>query len=223
MPLFKTCLINVYNMTKSKYLFLIYFLSFTQLGCGQYSSDSCKANLQKARDSLNSYWQSKYQSSLQSALMNVDNALYCELTRKAAVRLKISILSTMKKYADGARFVSSIKENDFELPYQKKYYESAMKAMEFESKSDMASRDKFYNEAIGAAQQYVDAHPNLLFDQFMETYGDIFLIKLKIEKKEQIDAELNNLITKYPDKKDFFDALRNMGQNVSDSVSAIPN
>ena len=115
---------------------IIFSTFFILLFCsckGQLNTnDLCKKKFKEARDLA--YTNSTRQSALDSALSLTNECMQCDSIRKAVVDFKITLLISMKKYAEGISFIDSLKGNDFTFEYKKNLMSKNLKALDYGSK-----------------------------------------------------------------------------------------
>lgn len=150
------------------------------------------------------------------ALKDIQKSLDCPETRNASVELKISALSILKEYDKGYQFIDSLEEKDFSKSYKKKMQYNFLKALSYESKSNISDRNIYYNKAISEAQAFIDSKKTI--DE--EAYYDLFFVKSKILNTKEINSEIDSLKMKYPSDKDFFESLKDSFNETSKEVNA---
>lgn len=180
------------------------------------NKDICMSNYLEAKKKFNKFYADNNAVLLSDALKAVEKSLDCPETRIASIELKISALSLLKKYDKAYQFVDSLKENDFSKSYKKKMQYNFLKAMSYESKSKITDRNIYCNKAILEIQTFINNEKTI--DQ--EAYYDLFLVKSKILNSQQISEEINNLKTKYPTDKDFFESLKESFNNDTKQINA---
>ncbi len=183
---------------------------------GQNTSKDCKTSYIEAKKKFNKFYTDNNSVLLSDALKDVQKSLNCPETRIASIELKMSALSLLKKYDIAYQFVDSLADKDFSKPYKKKMQYDFFKALNYESKSKIADRNIYYNKAILEIQTFVSNQKTI--DQ--EAYYDLFLVKSKILTSEQISDEINNLKTKYPADKDFFESLKESFKDETKQINA---
>lgn len=179
--------------------------------------DICKSNYIEAKRKVSKFYMNNNDKILLSdALKDVQKSLNCPETRNASIELKISALSLLKKYDIAYQFVDSLEEKDFLKPYKKKMQYNFLKALSYESKNKIADRDNYFNKAILEIQTFIDNQKTI--DQ--EAYYDLFLVKSKILSPKQINEEITSLKIKYPNDKDFFEALKESFNEETKQINA---
>jgi len=147
------------------------------------------------------------QSALDSALSLTNECMQCDSIRKAVVDFKITLLISMKKYAEGISFIDSLKENDFTFGYKKGMMSKGLQALYYGSKNDTIKRNLMYKEIANDIEQYIKKK-NLNNTEFKEIYTDLFAVKENYLNASQINKELEDLKNLYPEKKTFFDFFK---------------
>lgn len=142
-----------------------------------------------------------------SAITLLDKSLQCDEAKKAAVDIKITLLVSRKRFAEGMRFIDSLNENDFTFPYKKQFLLKALEALSFEDRGDTANRNRVCAAISAALEQYIEKH-QLEPKEFMEIYVDMFLVKGKYLTDSELNREVELLKSKYPGKESFFNSLK---------------
>ena len=185
----------------------LFFLTILLNSChGQTGAniEECKSHIVNASKMVNSFYSEKKQNLLSDALKEVEFSMNCPETKNKSIEMKISILALQLQYDKASEFVNSLSENDFSKPYKKNMQYHLFKALSFESKSDIKNRDANFKQSIESINQFIGKSKSI--DQ--EAYYDLFLVKSKMLKKEEISQELNALKKKYPSDADFFELLK---------------
>jgi len=198
------------RLTKVKFIFIVTLMII--YGCrGQTNDyDRCYKYLNKARKSFNELLLGKENKEIKvdSLISATDIAIECPATRMAAVELKCSILIRWKKYKEGYEFVESLKQEDFKLPYKKQLYWNYFHAYECEANIDTIGRNRYLNSIIKNVSRYIlekNTHSNEI-DK--EAYYDLFFIKSRVLSSQEFDGQLNILMKKFPNDKEFLEALK---------------
>jgi hypothetical protein len=142
------------------YLLVIAVACIMQSCAGQSKAPlDCKSHLKTAVKNLNEYYQNGHTGSLEVALNNLNQSIACPETRLRSTDMKISILMLLKRYENGYLFVDSLQTNDFDKPYKKEVSYNYFKALQYESKLDMANRDKLLRNIVGSLENYLKHAP----------------------------------------------------------------
>ncbi len=193
---------------------------------GQVKSlEDCRSHYKNALTGLNAYYKNNKTSLLQESLTNIQESLKCPETRYKSIDLKISLLILLKRYQSGYEFIDSLSENDFNAKFKKKMNHDYFHALDYESKSDTASRNRLFNEIVADIQRYIQ-NENMGKDTLNEeAYILLFSFKKTLVGLKKVDAEIDSLKGKYPLKKDYLDDLKNAIREspITDSVSATQN
>jgi hypothetical protein len=188
---------------------IIFSAFFILLFCsckGQLNTnDLCKKKFKEARDLA--YANSTRQSALDSALSLTDECMQCDSIRKAVVDFKITLLISMKKYAEGISFIDSLKGNDFTFEYKKNLLSKNLKALDYGSKNDTIKQNLMYKEIANDIEQY-SKKQNISNAEFKEIYTDLFAVKENYLDANQINKEVEDLKKLYPEKEAFFDFFK---------------
>lgn len=180
------------------------------------NKDVCKTNYISAKNKFNKFYTEKNPALLSDALKDVKKSLDCPETRMASIDLKISALSFLKEYNKAYEFIDSLAEKDFSKPYEKRMQYNYFKALDCESKLQNEDKKIYFDKAIAEIQNFIDNQKS--FDQ--EAYYNLFLVKSKILSPEQINKEIDNLKIKYPNDKDFFEALKESFNEEAKQINA---
>lgn len=184
-------------------LFLVFLLNSCH-GQSSVNIEECKAHIVKASKIVNSFYVEKKQNSLSDALKEVELSMNCPETKMKSIEMKTSILALQLEYDKASEFINTLSENDFSKSYKKNMQYYLFKALDFESKSDIKNRDINLKQSIESVNQFIGKNNSI--DQ--EAYYDLFFIKSKMLKKDEINIELNTLKKKYPSNAEFFEILK---------------
>lgn len=195
-------MLKIYQATA----FLFFTLFFTSCKGQLKADDACMKKFKVARELA--YANSTRQSALDSALDLVNESVQCDSIRKAVVDFKITLLVSMKKYAEGISFIDSLNEKDFTFGYKQKFLSKGLQALEFNSKNDTIKQNLIYKEIANDIEQYISNKHDIGSKEFTEVYTDLFATKEKYLDASQINKDAEALKSKYPDKKSFFDFLK---------------
>ncbi len=186
--------------------FIFFILLFTSCK-GQFkANDICVKKFKAARELA--YTNSTNQTALDSAMYLINECMQCDSIRKAVVDFKITLLVSMKKYAEGISFIDSLSEKDFAFGYKQKFMSTGLQALEFISKNDTNSQNLIYRKIANDIEQYISNKQDIGSKEFMEVYTDLYTVKEKYLDVSQINKEVEVLKSKYPGKKSFFDFLK---------------
>jgi hypothetical protein len=167
--------------------------------------DACEKKFKLARDLA--YANSTRQSALDSAMVLVNECMQCDSIRKAVVDFKITLLVSMKKYAEGIHFIDSLQEKAFTYGYKQKFMSKGLRALEFNAKNDTIKRNMAYREMASDMEEYIEKR-DIGSEEFEEIYLDLFGVKEKYLDANQINKEVEALKNKYPNKQSFFNFLK---------------
>jgi len=187
--------------------FLFFTLIFAFCKGQLKADDSCMTKFKIARELA--YANSNSQSALDSAMLLVNDAMHCDSLRKAVVDFKITLFVGRKKYTEGIKFIDSLNEKDFTFGYKQKFMSKGLRALEFNSKNDTIKGNLVYREIANDIEQYINSKQDINSKEFVEIYTDLFATKQKYLDAYQVNKEAEALISKYPDKKSFFEFLGN--------------
>lgn len=192
---------NTNQIIFSTFFILLFFSCKGQLN----KNDLCKKKFKEARDLA--YTNSTRQSALDSALSLTNECMQCDSIRKAVVDFKITLLISMKKYAEGISFIDSLKGNDFRFEYKKNLMTKNLKALNYGFKNDTIKKNLVYKEIANDIEHYINKQ-NISNAEFKEIYTDLFAVKENYLDANQINKEVEDLKKLYPEKKDFFDFFK---------------
>jgi len=197
----------IFLNNKMKVSVQLFFLTILLNSChGQTvtRTEECKSHVANASKMVNSFYSEKKQNLLSDALKEVEFSINCPETKAKSIEMKISILSLQLQYDKASEFINSLSESDFSKSYKKNMQYYLFKALSFESKSDSKNRDVNFKQSIESIKQFIEKSKSI--DQ--EAYYDLFFVKSKLLKKEEISQELNALKKKYPSDAEFFELLK---------------
>ena len=187
-------------------LFSAFFILLVCSCNGQFNTNNiCKKKFKEARDLA--YANYTRQSALDSALDLTNECMQCDSIRKAVVDFKITLLVSMKKYAEGISFIDSLKEGDFTFGYKKNLMFKNLQALDYGSKNDTIKQNLVYKEIANDIKQYIKKQ-NISNTEFKEIYTDLFAIKENYLDVNQINKEVEDLKKLYPEKEAFFDFFK---------------
>lgn len=188
---------------------IVFSVFFILLFCscnGQLNTNNvCEKKFKEARDLA--YTNPARQSALDSALSLTNDCMQCDSIRKAVVDFKITLLISMKKYAEGISFIDSLKGNDFAFGYKKNLMSKNLKALDYGSKNDTIKQNLVYKEIANDIEQYIKKQ-NISNAEFKEIYTDLFAVKENYLDANQINKDVEDLKKLYPDKEAFFDFFK---------------
>lgn len=197
----------LYNLKNTLFCLSIFAL-LTNCNGQSKQVENCQASYKSAELKLSKHVQNSNRALIKEAIEHLDTALKCKETRFKAIGLKITLLFILENNKEGYLFIESLGENDFAAKYKKKMYYNLFRALEYESQSDTANRNKLLKEIAIDIENYIQQE-NLHDDKIdEEAYYDLFLVKSKMLSKERINQEIDFLRSKYPDKQNFFDVLK---------------
>lgn len=161
----------------------------------------CYNNFKKAKEIAYNNFSKK--SSLDSALVLVNRSMQCDSIKKSVIELKLRLLIALKKYKEGAEFVDSLPNDDFEYSYKKKHYHDSFIALEFQSNKDTNGRNSVYREMAANLGKYINSK-KLISKEFDEAFLDLYAIKENFMDTIKINREIDSLKKEYPAKENFF-------------------
>ena len=192
---------KINQITFSAFFILLFCSCNGQLN----TSDLCKEKFKKARDLA--YMNYTRQSALDSALNLTNECMQCDSIRNIVIDFKITLLATMKKYAEGISFIDSLKGSDFMFGYKKNFMSKALQALDYSSKSDTLKRNLVYKEIASDIEHYIK-NQQISETEFKEIYTDLFSVKENFLDPRQINKEVDDLKRRYPEKERFFDFFK---------------
>lgn len=175
----------------------------------------CKRDYKNGVALYDSFIQTHDTPLLEKAIPLLSKSTLCNETRQKALLLKITLISLLKSYSWAYSVVDSSDETDFREPYQKKMYLAFFKAKQFELGGDLQNRDKILDSAARNIQSYINFSGKFQKDSYVDLYN---IKSVFLDRKEYI-LELDSLVEKYPNQKNFFEGLKDISQA---SVSASP-
>lgn len=161
----------------------------------------CYDNFKKAKELA--YKNLSKKSSLDSALVLVDRSMQCDSIKKSVIELKLQLLIALKKYKEGAAFVDSLTNDDFEYSYKKMLYHDNFIVMEFQSNKDTNNRNSVYGRMAANLEKYINSK-KLSSKEFDEAFLDLYAIKENFMDTGKMKREIDSLKNEYPAKAKFF-------------------
>ena len=147
------------------------------------------------------------QRALDSALEYTNECLQCPNIRIEVVEFKVRLLVSMKKYAEGVRFIDSLSSSDFKYGYKQNYWAKGLRAIQYDSENDIVSRNLVYKDITNDIEHYIHVH-TIDSSEFNEIYVDLFAIKENYLDDNKINEDVELLKAKYPDRQQFFDFFK---------------
>lgn len=183
----------------------LFFFLFCSCNSQPNHKQSCSYKFKLARDIAYKGFERK--SALDSSLHLVNQCMECDSIRIAVVDFKITLLISLKKYAEGIEFVKSLNSVDFTFDYKKSFIVKGIEALDYNDKNDTVRRNMKYKEIANDIELYIK-NRTLSNKEFEEVYTDLFAIKKKYLSVEKINQDVDYFIKLYPDKKEFFDFFK---------------
>ncbi len=175
--------------------------------CNQQSEKKLKC-LKKFQHAIQLTYGNQFVSSksnLDSAFFLTNECLQCDEIKKAVIDLKVTLLTSMKRYDDGVKFTDSLTDDDFTYPYKKIIITDNFRALAI--CNDTLSRNAIYHKMTNNLEKYIK-DKTISNKEFEEAYLDLYHIKQNYESKEQINTDIKGLIKTYPNKESFFNYLK---------------
>jgi hypothetical protein len=175
-----------------KYI-LISFIFIGCLACSQRKihrgQTQCELLYQKA---LVPWMQYQFESNPDTMLLYKSlkylDSINCSPVSHKVFKLKISILSLLNHYDEGISYAASFDSTYFDLPYESLLYNNYLRAMKASFMKDTIKAVDIYKGIAIDIQAYLDKHaPN------DAALMELFEIKQKIESKEKLVDEVNDL------------------------------
>jgi hypothetical protein len=184
-------------------LLRIYLLSFICLALqtcnGQTHETACKEYLSKARKIINTANHQK----LDSALFFINRSLECKENKVASVELKATILYSMRKYQEGAKFIDSLNANDFSYLYRKQILGDNFRVMTMDSLSG-----KLLLEHMDSSLTSYIITQKMANIEEQNALIELFEIKKRYMSPSSVNIEIDSLIKIQPSKRDLLEKLR---------------
>lgn len=169
--------------------------------------DSCKVHFKRSRLAQSTYYKTNNPDALKKALAEVEQAMECPLTRKAAVTQKIGLLFLLKEYKTGYTFINTLDEAAFWHPYEKDMEYNYFRGMEYETKGDIRNRDKYLIKAKEAIQKYIDKESATSNKLDAAAYSGLLFIMKAMGDKNGMELEINTLKKNYPNDAIYIEGL----------------
>lgn len=188
---------------------ILTFILFCISSChGQNSNtERCRSELKKAQSSINFYYQTMEPKYLSGSINNLNVALDCFETKKSAIGLKIEVLRILGLYDKGASFVDSLDQRDFDFEYERSMNYLYFLALFEGSKGNYQRKDSFISKCIMDINAFIEK--NVTEKEFNEkVFVDLFSIEKDQGRDTKIESEINSFALKFPNRKEFFEALK---------------
>ncbi len=171
------------------------------------NADSCKSHIKHSRSALYTYQLTKNPDVLKKALAEVDQAMECPLTIKAAVIQKVGLLNLLKEYKTGYTFISTLDEADFWHPYEKDMEYNYFRGMEYETKGDIISRDRYLIKAKEAIQKYIDKESATSNKLDVVANSELLSMMKAMGDKNGMESKITTLKKSYPNDTTYLKGL----------------
>jgi hypothetical protein len=196
------------NLNYAAFLLVCFSFAFNgNCEAQKMAADSCKNHFITARKKLGLYYKTRDNTVLPEAIKTIELSLQCPETRRAAVELKLSLLSLQKQYRNAYYFVNTLSESDFKYSYRKKMNYDFFRALEYESKPDTLKRNVYLNKARAAIEKYIGEQSTHDDKSDMEPYYDLIFIMKKMGSQQRLNTEIDRLKKKYPGTTNMLNAL----------------
>jgi hypothetical protein len=138
------------------------------------------------------WMQYQYQSILDSTLLEKSlghlDSIDCMPPNQKTFMLKLSVYSLLHRYDEGISYIESIDSTYFKSPYRRNIYVKSLEAKKASFMKDTVQATSLYEGIANELQVYLDKHsPN------DAALMDLFEIKQKIEPKDKLIDEINEL------------------------------
>lgn len=184
----------------NKFLSFFILCMLIQSCLGPSSEINCREYFLKARKIVNT----SNSQNLDSALYFINQSLKCENDKIPAVDLKVYILRALGRYDEGMRFIDSQSLGNFQYEYKKQLFSDNFRSFTLDS----ISRQILCKEMDSYLTAYITNH-NLSDTEEEQAYFDLFAIKERYMNRQAISSQIDSLIDSKPEKKKFFEFLRN--------------
>ena len=191
-----------------KILVFLFFTTYFFSCKGQSQQNNCEISYEIATAKLNAYSKTSNNAYLDSAQNILDSALVCEKTRKKSILRKIDIFIMQEKYELGSRFVSTLKNQDFDFSYQRQMLINYMEGLHYVEIKDTNKKESIFKKSIYEIQNYIDSNANMTFLADSVAYYDLYFTKSRIYDSLKILMDLDFLKKKFPDETDAINRLR---------------
>ncbi len=174
----------------------------------QQSKTTCELNYEKAETEIGNYSKSSNTDYLKAAQLFLDSSLYCNETRKKSIQRKIQVFYLQKVFKEGAMFVDTLKNSDFEFEYEKQMYKNDLAGLGYAEINDIKKRDSAFNVSITNIQYYIDKNKYTKFSADTVAFYSLYYTKSKIFDTIRISNEINVLKQKFPKDKAAIDRMK---------------
>ena len=113
-----------------------------------------------------------------------------------------------KAYKEGAMFVDTLKNSDFEFEYEKQMYKNDLTGLQYAEINDIKKRDSAYNVSITNIQNYIDKNKYTKFSADTAAFYSLYYTKSKIFDTIRISNDINVLKQKFPNDKAAIDRMK---------------
>jgi len=194
-------------------IFRVLILALFFIGCHSSNSlkkEACFENLLQVNEYLNEYYIDGDEENLKCSLSIIDNVIdNCVEHKEQLVTSKITVLMLLKDYEKGYEFVKSLETEKFKRSYSKNMYLMSFKALYYETKKDILSKNAILQGIVEEIQNYVDHNPT---DE--EAIIDLFYTKTMLKTRKEIINEIDKLLEEKKIKnKDFYILLKESIEN----------
>ena len=174
----------------------------------QQSKTTCELSYEKAKTEIGKYSKSSNTGFLKVAQLFLDSSLYCNETRKKSIQRKIQIFYLQKAFKEGAMFVDTLKNSDFDFEYEKQMYKNDLNGLGYAEINNIKKRDSAFNVSIRNIQYYIDKNKYLKFSADTAVFYSLYYTKSKIFDTMRISSDINILKQKFPSDKSAIDRMK---------------
>jgi|GEM_PF-3273488 len=159
-------------------------------GSNYLKKEECLDSLLRANRYLNEYYTDGDEENLKRSISIIDNVIdNCLEHKEQLVTSKINVLMLLKDYEKGYEFVKSLETEKFKRSYSKNMYLMSFKALYYETKKDILSKNAILQNIVEEIQDYVDHNPT---DE--EAIIDLFYTKTMLKTRKEIINEIDKLL-----------------------------
>jgi hypothetical protein len=209
---------------KQKNILLLFLLLFVyQCSLSNKEMKKCENNNINSARCVHEFQIDSDVSHLDSALFYIDEVFEkCEKYNSIMALRKLQIYSYKHEIQNAIKFIESMSDDLFHLPYYKNILLNRFKAMKAQEKGDSLSRDIFFAKIISEISMFVSSQQNELY--FMMQMVDInqilqskyslapiqlYYYKVQINNTDSIKSEIDMLQSNINGNEEYFEMIKN--------------
>lgn len=191
-----------------KILIILFFTSYLFSCKAQSQKSDCKVSYEKANAKLKNYSKTSDDKYLDSAQFFLNNALICNETRRKSVLRKIEIFVIQSNYEQGAKFVTTLNNQDFDFSYQREMMINYLMGLRYAEINNLNKKDSIFRKSIYEIQNYIDRQNSTTFLSDSIAYYDLYFTKSRIYDSVRILKDIDSLKLKFPNDRDAIEKMK---------------